>query len=113
MSWITSGQALTLTGRGLSDVDSDRFDAILSAAVAQVEAIRTDLFNDDRTVFTPTNDVLLGTAMLAGRWYDRGVAPLGVAEYGDMGGAQLRFDPDIQKLIGIGWGGRFVFGASS
>lgn len=83
------------------------------AARAYVEEHRKDLFNDAvPPVYTPTPDVKVGAALLAYRWYTRRTSPLGVIGSTDDGRSGiLRHDPDINRLLGIGLEGRFVFGA--
>lgn len=118
--WLTESQALALIALTPGDVDATAFGGALEAARDHVEGKRSDLFvpADPVTdppappVFTPGGDVLLGTAMLAHRWYERRSSPLGAAEFSEFGaGTILRHDPDIAKLLGIGTEGAFLFGA--
>lgn len=47
--------------------------------------------------------VVLGTKMLAARWYQRRSSPNGVASFGEFGTAYvMRHDPDIARLLGLG-----------
>ena len=112
MSWLSDPQALALIGREADDVDAVRWTGVVAAAVEWVEGRRPDIdfHPEDETPPVVGADVILGTAMLAGRWYDRGATPGGIAEHGEFGGAILRHDPDIARLLGVGWSGRFVVG---
>jgi hypothetical protein len=116
--WLSSTSALALIGQRAGAVDDAAFDGSVAAARAYVERVRDDLFviagDPPVSTFTPRPDVLLGTAMLAHRLYERRSAPLGSAEYAEFGGPGtiLRYDPDIARLIGIGTEGRFVVGGT-
>ena len=121
--WITEPQALALIALTPGDItDTTAFGGALEAARDHVEKKRPDLFvpatpvvdPPEPPVFTPGGDVMLGTAMLAHRWYERRASPLGVAEYSEFnGGTILRYDPDIAKLLGVGTEGAFLFGAAA
>lgn len=57
--------------------------------------------NGDPTDEQPAG-IVLGTLMLAARWYHRRNSPTGVVSFGDFGVAQLRnSDPDIARLLRI------------
>lgn len=50
-----------------------------------------------------TPNIVLGSVMLAGRWFARGDTPAGVIAGGDNGPAYVRTsDPDVAVLLGIG-----------
>lgn len=115
----------SLTGlRQGTELDEGALTGAANAAAEYVEDIHPELYVDVldadgvtvlSSTFTPTDQVRLGSAMLAHRWFARRSSPLGVAGYAELGSAGiLRYDPDIARLLGIGSeGGRFVFGAPS
>lgn len=116
--WLTDVQARALLGLGPGEAGDDdtAFGGAVEAAVSYVEGKRPELFEvapviTDPPVFMPTPQVLLGTAMLANRWYERRASPLGTAQYAEFGGSILRNDPDISRLLGLGDQGGFRFGA--
>lgn len=115
-SWLTVPQALVLIDKEPGDVGVPAFSGALNGAREWVETKRSDLFitdEDDERVFQPGAGVLLGTAMLANRFYERRSSPLGVASFSEFStGTILRWDPDMAKLLGIGTEGAFVFGAA-
>lgn len=84
------------------------------AAVALVEDKRRDLQTNQAAGFVPTDDVLLGTKLLAARLYERRGSLLGVAGYANFEGAApiLMTDPDIERLLQIGRARPFGFGAA-
>jgi len=114
-AWLTAGQAVALVEASVT-ADDPAWEGAVDAATAYVEEKRADLFVPalpDPPVFTPNASVKLGTAMLANRWYNRRVSPLGTSQNVEFGGIDfLRQDPDIAKLLGIGLEGPFVFGAA-
>lgn len=82
-----------------------------AAAAAYVQDARPDL-GWAVEGFAPSAAVKLGAAMLAWRLYQRRSAPLGVATSNTGEPVEiLRTDPDIERLLGVGSAGRFVFGA--
>lgn len=51
----------------------------------------------------PTEDLFLGTIRLAHRWHVRRRSPDGLVNMSDLGTARVpSFDPDIERLLGIG-----------
>lgn len=97
----------------LATVQGDRnaglVDRVRLAAAAWVEKQRPDLLVG--TDYLPTADVVEGAHLLVARLYARRSSPVGLASYGDAGvGAVARFDPDIEKLLGIGHRGTPVIG---
>lgn len=51
----------------------------------------------------PSAAVVLGTVMLAARWYGRRNSPGGVVSFGEFGPAYVKNrDPDVATLLGIG-----------
>ncbi|MGH3500756.1 MAG: head-tail connector protein [Nocardioidaceae bacterium] len=92
------------------EISDDRDDAELQtqldAAVGYVQRVRPDV---DYTASDPdlpvgvTNDLVLGTVRLAGRWYIRRRSPAGLVDLGEFGSTRVpSFDPDIEKLLGLG-----------
>lgn len=78
----------------------------LAAAVAFVQRVRPG-FNYDSDALSdlpaPTADLELGTVRLAGRWFTRRRSPDALVAMGDLGSARIpSFDPDIERLLGIG-----------
>lgn len=89
------------------DPDDDRLTQVLDAAVAFVERVRAGAFNFDGDLGSelpdPTSDLELGTLRLAGRWHTRRRSPDGLVEMGELGAGRVpSFDPDIDRLLGIG-----------
>lgn len=89
--------------------DDAKLDRMLGAAVAFVERVRDGAFNfatdpdplDELPV--PTADLELGTIRLAGRWHTRRRSPDGLVAMAEMGAARVTsFDPDIDRMLGIG-----------
>lgn len=79
----------------------------LDAAVHFVQTIRDGEFNfaGDELVDLPEpgGDLVLGTIMLTSRWYSRRRSPDLLIQAADMGTARIpSFDPDIERLLGIG-----------
>lgn len=110
-SWVTPADVALWANT--SESDQPNLAAAVDAAAAWVERKRDDLPwtpPGDPVPFVPGADVLLGTCMLAWRWYQRHATPGGIPGLPD-GGALLVDDPDIARLLGIGRGGPFVFGA--
>lgn len=110
--WLTAEQAVALVESSATAANPAWVGAV-DAACAWVEDKRKDLLVGTPAVFTPDAAVKLGTAMLANRWYNRRVSPLGTSQNAEFGGTEfLRQDPDVAKLLGIGLEGKFVFGAA-
>lgn len=87
--------------------DDDILTSCLDAAVAFVERVRGASFNFDEDpeseLPAPTADIELGVLRLAGRWYSRRKSPAALIEMGEFGAARVpSFDPDIERLLGIG-----------
>lgn len=101
---------------GLTDVSgNDALTSATAAAVAFVERQRADLHTGQAgTPFAATKDIEHGTAMLAARLYERRGSLLGVAPSAgyEAAGQILRYDPDIEQLLGIGKSRPFGFGAA-
>lgn len=90
--------------------DDTRDDAalarMLAAAVAFVERVRPGFdYEQDPLVNlpAPTNDLFLGTLRLAARWHTRRRSPDGLVQMAELGSSRVpNFDPDIDRLLGIG-----------
>lgn len=117
-TWLDATRSLALTGQAAGSVDDAAYEGALAAARAYVERKRADLVttagDPPVSTFTAGADILLGTAMLAHRLYERRSSPLGAGEYSEFGGIGtiLRYDPDIGRLLGIGREGAFVVGGT-
>jgi hypothetical protein len=89
--------------------DDARLQAVLDAAVVVVARVRAGAYLFDQTDIAqfglplPTADIILGTLRLAGRWHERRRSPDGLVDMADLGSARVpSFDPDIDRLLGIG-----------
>lgn len=117
-TWLDSETVTAALGDDLSEpVDTVALQSWCDGTRSYVEGKRGDLFvldpDDEEAppVFTPTPAVVSGAVLLAWRFYARRTSPLGVVGFSEDGVAGiLREDPDIAKLLGVGRGGRFVFG---
>ncbi|HET6291016.1 MAG TPA: hypothetical protein VFG15_30265 [Amycolatopsis sp.] len=79
----------------------------LDAAVYFIRRVRAGSFNFDgdpmSTLDEPTPDLCLGVVRLAGRWFTRRRSPDALIAMADAGSARVpSFDPDIDRLLGIG-----------
>lgn len=81
---------------------------MLDAAVEFVERVRP-VYKYDATVVAqvslpdPPVDLRLGVLRLAGRWLIRKRSPDGLVAMGEMGSSRVSsFDPDIDRMLGIG-----------
>ncbi|MFI6308487.1 head-tail connector protein [Amycolatopsis thailandensis] len=86
--------------------DDPRLQACLDAAATFVEAIRSDVDyrpNPLPDAKVPTPDLALGTIRLAARWFTRRRSPEALVDMAELGSARIpSFDPDIDRLLGIG-----------
>lgn len=87
--------------------DDDRLTVQLAAAVAFVERVRGGSFNFTGAVLSdlpdPTADLTLGTLRLTARWHTRRRSPDALVSMGELGSVRVpSFDPDIERLLGIG-----------
>jgi hypothetical protein len=84
--------------------DDARLTTMLNAAVAYVERVRPEFDYADLPVGEiPTDDLILGTIRLAGRWHTRRRSPDGLVNMAELGASRVpSFDPDIEKLLGVG-----------
>lgn len=94
----------------MNNITDDRDDAalqrMLDATVSFVERVRSE-FNYAADPLSeapaPTADLALGTLRLAGRWHTRRRSPDALVSLGELGSARVpSFDPDIERLLGIG-----------
>lgn len=105
-AWLLLADVTALPGVDPSDTAA--VDLARLAAAAWVEQARSDLLGvvglDDLTAsYFPTPDVYQAAVLLTGRIYARRTSPTGLASYGEFGpAAVLRFDPDIERLLGLG-----------
>lgn len=87
--------------------DDERLQVMLDAAVSFVERVRGSAFNFAGALGPdlpePTADLRLGTLRLAIRWDTRRRSPDALIQLAEMGASRVpSFDPDIDRLLGIG-----------
>ena len=93
--------------------DEQRYDNQLQdhldAAVAFVQRLRRGSIQFDPQdpeqfgLPEPTADLILGTLRLAGRWWARKKSPDALIQMEQLGSSRVpTFDPDIDRLLGIG-----------
>lgn len=84
--------------------DDARLTTMLNASIAYVERVRPEFDYADLPVGEPpTDDLILGTIRLAGRWHIRRRSPDGLVNMGELGSSRIpSFDSDIEKLLGVG-----------
>lgn len=112
-SWLTPAEVAAFAK--VDDVDGNQaLTWATAAAVALVEDKRPDLQSNQAAGFRATDDVRMGTMLLAARLYERRGSLLGVAGYASYEGAapMLMNDPDIERLLKIGRGRPFGFGSA-
>lgn len=81
--------------------DADRIADATAAAVAYVEARRSDL---DFTGQAAPDDVWLGAVIYAGILYSQRASPSGFAAFGDGAGIDVAGDPAYPRAMRlIGW----------
>jgi hypothetical protein len=106
MAWPPTLTELKLDlGIDESDTRDDvRLTNMLNASISYVERVRTEFDYADVPVGElPTDDLILGTIRLAGRWHTRRRSPDGLVSMGELGSSRVpSYDPDIEKLLGIG-----------
>lgn len=108
MAWVTLAQLKNDLGIEIKDTRDDlTLTGVLNSAVSYVERLRSGDFNFTDDVLSelpvPTEDLKLGTIRLAGRWFNRRRSPDGLVNMQEMGvGRVPSFDPDIDRLLGIG-----------
>jgi hypothetical protein len=90
-------------------VDLEVLQTNLDAAVSFVQRVRPQFnYTADATLDPavwpdPTPDLKLGTMRLAARWFARRTSPEALVEMGDLAPGRIpSFDPDIDRLLGIG-----------
>lgn len=121
-TWLDAETVVGVLGDDIGvGLDLDALQAACDGARDFVEDKRPDLWipadpeADPPTVaeFDPPPRVIHGAALLAYRFYSRRSTPLGVLGFTEDGAAGImRFDPDIQDLLGIGRSRRFRFGGA-
>lgn len=84
--------------------EDDLLQRHVNAAVAFVQGQRSDLdFGPHPLGTPPSDDVWLGTIRLAARWFARRRSPDALIDMAELGQARIpSFDPDIERLLGIG-----------
>jgi hypothetical protein len=87
--------------------DDERLQLVLDAAVAFVERVRAGEFNftadPDSQLPAPSDDLILGTLRLAGRWHTRRRSPDGLLQLGELGSGRVpTVDQDVAQMLGIG-----------
>lgn len=79
---------------------------VVDAAAGYVVEHRPSLFPvppAEPLTEAPSDNVGLGTVLLAARLYSRAGSPTGIAAFAEFGPASiLRLDPDIERLLGLG-----------
>lgn len=104
-AWLPLADVLEQVGVKPEAPEAASVDRKRKATAAFVERNRRDLVAvvDGAATFTATPDVVEGAILLAARLHSRKGSPTGIASYGEFGpAAVLRFDPDIERLLGIG-----------
>ncbi|HEY0638712.1 MAG TPA: hypothetical protein VGD67_13765 [Pseudonocardiaceae bacterium] len=86
--------------------DDVALQVVLDAAVEFVQRVRPS-FNYDADPLSelpdPPADLRLGTLRLASRWHTRRRSPDALVAMAELGAARVpSFDPDIERLLGIG-----------
>lgn len=109
LAWLDAAALLDHLGVAEDSDNADSVERARKAAAAFIEKHRPDLVISD--AFTVTADVLQGALLLAARLYARKGSPVGLASFNEFGAAQVvRFDSDIERLLGLGRYGRPVIG---
>lgn len=90
-------------------LDDTRDDVILTqvldAAIDKVTEIKAGVYDFGVAPDLPVPPVriVLGTIRLAGRWHTRRRSPDGLVAMAELGAARVpSFDPDIERMLGIG-----------
>jgi len=86
--------------------DDESLTQQLVAAVSFVKGVRPE-FNYDADPLSecpdPTEHLGLGTLRLARRWFERRKSPAALVSLAELGAARVpSFDPDIDRMLGIG-----------
>ena len=104
--WVSVVDLKLDLGVELEDTRDDaQYADVLSAAVAFVERVRPEFnFSGQQLLLpAPPDDLILGTVRLAARWHQRRKSPDGLYAMDDFGTSRVpSFDPDIERLLGIG-----------
>lgn len=94
--------------------DEQRLRTVLHAAVAFVEHVHQKSYDFQGDLLSdkppPPDTVELGTLRLAIRWHTRRRSPEALLTMGELGSTKVpSFDPDIERLLGIGKYRKAVF----
>lgn len=123
--WLPLDDVLEFIGVTAAEgsVERRNVDRARLAATAQIERVRCDLLSSATTgdtgygeggygeaeygygavTFAADPDIVEAGLLLAARLHARRNSPTGVASYGEFGPAAVsRFDPDIERLLGVG-----------
>lgn len=122
VSWLDADTVVGVLGDDIgAGLDLVALQAACDGARDFVEDKRPDLWvpgdplaePPTEDTYTPPPRVIHGAALLAYRFYSRRSTPLGVLGFTEDGAAGImRFDPDIQDLLGIGRARTFRFGGA-
>lgn len=108
--WLPIADVLDQLGVDVTDdAKVASIERTRKAAAALVERARPDLVTRDAAAetgwtFVPSDAAIVdGAVLLTARLFARRSSPAGLASFGEFGpAAVLRFDPDIERLIGVG-----------
>lgn len=106
--WFPLEDFLEHLGIGPEDRNAGNAERARAGAAALVERARPDRIApatlvEEVDTFVASPDLLEGAVLLAARLYARRGSPAGVASFAEFGPSQvLRFDPDIDRLLGLG-----------
>lgn len=104
-AWLPQEDVLAYLGMDDSDSEASSVSRARLAAAAYVERNRPDLLTlvELTPTYLPTPEVFEGALLLTARLHARKASPTGLASYGEFGpAAVLRFDPDVERLLGVG-----------
>jgi hypothetical protein len=105
MTWPPALDELKRDMKLSDNRDDDSLQQQLDAAVAFVERVRPVWNYGDELSDLPDvpDDFRLGVLRLAGRWFTRRRSPDALVAMGEMGAGRVpSFDPDIDRMLGIG-----------
>ena len=91
------------------DATDAQLEQVLSAAIEWVTGRKRGVINfhegdeSESGLSDPSYSLILGTVRLAGRWHIRRRSADGFVSFGELGAQQVPgYDPDIDKLLGLG-----------
>lgn len=109
MSWPPTLEVLKedLSIPAEDERDDASLQRMLDASVSYVERVRAGSYNFTADPLSdlpaPPADFELGILRQAGRWHTRRRSPDGLVDMGEMGQGRVpSFDPDIERMLGIG-----------